>query len=170
MGKKKKKKKCIWLDVNMLVLCVKNPELQPPAVHTREGFRWTQVPPSAVSIGGNADKCRTVPLEPDWCKKMLSRLLMPMLLCSLPSFISFGSPSQISPWKWHIPDTRGSVQRPVIAFPPVSNTRTRRYLRAHLNFWWGKISVLWGTNSSKAPPHSSSFPSLLNSIFFLLIF
>lgn len=34
----------------MFILCVKNPELQPSAVHTSEGVRWTQVSPFVVSI------------------------------------------------------------------------------------------------------------------------
>lgn len=41
---------CVCLHANMFILCVKNPELQPPAVHTSEGVRWTQVSPFAVSI------------------------------------------------------------------------------------------------------------------------
>lgn len=49
----KKKKDCICLHANMFILCVKNPELQPPAVHTSEGVRWTQVSPFVVSIGHN---------------------------------------------------------------------------------------------------------------------
>lgn len=45
-----KKYVCICLHANMFILCVKNPELQPSAVHTSEGVRWTQVSPFVVSI------------------------------------------------------------------------------------------------------------------------
>lgn len=46
------------------ILCVKNPELQPPAVHSSEGVRRTQIPAFAVSIrydvcggGGKLTRC-----------------------------------------------------------------------------------------------------------------
>jgi len=43
-------KVCICVHADTFILPVKNPELQPPAVHPSEGVRWTQVSPSAVSI------------------------------------------------------------------------------------------------------------------------
>lgn len=45
-----KKNACMFLVSDMFILCVKNPELQPFAVYSCEGLRWTQVTAIVVSL------------------------------------------------------------------------------------------------------------------------
>lgn len=40
----------MFLLTDMFILCVKNPELQPFAVYSCEGLRWTQVAALVVSL------------------------------------------------------------------------------------------------------------------------
>lgn len=48
-----KKNACMFLLTDMFILCVKNPELQPFAVYSCKGLRWTQVAAFVVSLYSN---------------------------------------------------------------------------------------------------------------------